>query len=319
MTLLNIFTFKQFAFFPLFLLISGGNSTVIYTDISQDTLTLGDRIELTVSLVIPKGVQIIPPETETGFGNFIIKSWDSDKIEREASDSIAFKYLLTTYTVEPCSIPALPYIEVKEGGNDTLYSDSIPMRIISVITSEEGDTIKLKDIKPQQLAGKPSLLWLWVLLGLVLIAAGIFLSRYFWIKSRKPPPPPPPKPPYEEAIEALAALENKQLLTKGLLREYVFELSDILKRYMGRRFESNAAEYTTEEILEWIQTPPFHAELIKPMEWFFDYTHPVKFAKVIPEVVTVKKLYDETVSFIEKTRPTVSEAQKATPKKEEKR
>lgn len=319
MKLLNIFTFKQFAFLLLLFLASLGNSTIIYTGISQDTLTIGDRVELTVSLVVPKDAQVIPPETDAGFGNFIIKNLNTEKIERKASDSIAFKYLLTTYTVEPCSIPALPYIEVKEDGNDTLYSDTIPMRIISVITANQGDTIKLKDIKPQQSAGKPSLLWLWIILGLALIAAGIFLGRYFWIKSRKPPPPPPPKPPYEEAIEALAMLENKQLITRGLLREYVFELSEILKRYMGRRFESNAAECTTEEILEWLQTAPFDAKLIKPMEWFFDYTHPVKFAKVIPEAVTVRKLYDETVSFIEKTRPTLSETQKDSPDEGEKK
>ena len=303
----------------LLFLAFGGNATIIYTFINQDSLTIGDRIELTVSLVVPKDAQVIPPETDTGFGNFIIKSLNTDKIERKASDSIAYKYLLTSYTVEPCSIPALPFIEVKEEGNDTLYSDTIPMRIISVITANQGDTIKLKDIKPQQTAGKPSLLWLWVILGLVLITAAIFVGRYLWIKSRKPPPPPPPKPPYDEATEALAILENKQLITRGLLREYVFELSEILKRYMGRRFESNAAECTTEEILEWLQTASFDAKLIKLMEWFFDYTHPVKFAKLIPEVVTVRKLYDEAVSFIEKTRPALSESQKAPAKEEEKR
>lgn len=316
---INTLTGKMVPLLLLLLFTSGGNSSIIYTDISQDTLTIGDRIELTVSLVVPKDAQVISPETDAGFGNFTVKNWNTSRTKRDASDSIAFNYLITTYTVEPCSIPALPFVEVKEGGNDTLYSDSIPMRIISVIKANKGDTIKLKDIKPQQSAGKPSLLWLWIVTGLVLVTAGIFIGRYFWIKSRKPPPPPPPKPPYEEAIEALAILENKQLLTKGLLREYVFELSDILKRYMGRRFNSNAAECTTEEILEWLQTAPFNATLIKSMEWFFDYTHPVKFAKVIPELVTIRKLYDEAESFIEKTRPTAGKAQKAPSEEEEKK
>ena len=319
MKLINVLTGSTISLLLLLLLTFESYSSIIYTDISQDTLTIGDRIELTVSLIVPKDAQIIPPETDAGFGNFTVKSWDTKKTERNASDSIAFKYLLTTYTVEQCSIPALPFVEVNEDGGDTLYSDTIPMRVISVITGNKGDTIRLKDIKPQQIAGKPSFLWFWVFFIIGMIASGIYVGRYFWLQSRKPPPPPPPKPPYEEAIEALAMLEGKQLLTKGLLREYVFELSDILKRYMGRRFNSNAAEYTTEEILEWIQTAPFDKKLIQPMEWFFDYTHPVKFAKVIPEVVTVKKLYDAAKSFIENTRPIAGKALKAPSEEEEKK
>lgn len=313
MKFINLITNNLISLLLLLLVTFESYSSVIYTDISQDTLTIGDRIELSVSVIVPKDAQVIPPETDMGFGNFTVKNWDTNRTQRDASDSIAYNYIITTYSVEPCSIPALPFVEVKEEGNDTLFSDSIPMRVISVITGNKGDTIKLKDIKPQQTAGKPTLVWLWIILILVLIIAGIIAGRYFWIKSRKPPPPPPPKPPYEEAIEALAMLESKQLLTKGLLREYVFELSDILKRYMGRRFDSNAAENTTEEILEWIGTAPFEEKLIQPMEWFFDYTHPVKFAKVIPEVVTVRKLYDTAESFIEKTRPTVTQGQKETP------
>ncbi len=298
-----------FSFFVV-LLLSWSYASVIYTDISQDSLTLGEKIELTVSLVIPSGAQIIPPETDAGIGKFTVKSWDSDRIARKTSDSLSYKYLLTIYEVEQCSIPALPFVEVKDDRHDTLYSDTIPMRVISVIVANKGDTITLKDIKPQLKAGRPSLLWLWILLFIGGIVGLIFLIRYLWLRSRKPPPPPPPKPPYEEAIEALARLEDKQLLTKGLLREYVFELSEILKRYTGRRFECNAAEYTTEEMLQWLPFAPFDAVLIKSMEWFFDTTHPVKFARMVPDRTTVKQLYDETRLFIEKTKPGSEKDQK---------
>jgi hypothetical protein len=189
------------------------------------------------------------------------------------------------------------------------------MQMGSVIDADSGDTIRFKDLKAQQIAGSPSLLWLWITISLLTLAGLIFLFRYLWIKSRKPPPPPPPIPPYDEAVEALAALRRKELIEKGLLREYVFELSDILKRYMGRQFDSNAAEYTTEEMVDYIKTAPFESELKKTMEWFFSTTHPVKFAKMVPETKTVKQLYDETVLFIHKTRPSL-ENEKKQPLKE---
>lgn len=284
-------------------------ATVIYTDISQDSLTLGEKLQFTVSLVTPQGAQIIPPETENGFGKLIVKNYNENKIENKNYDSTAYIYILTIYEIEQCSIPKLPFIEVKGDKFDTLYSDLIPIRAISVITANENDTVQLKDLKGQQTAGTPSLLWLWVLLSIITIAGIIYLIRYLWIKSRKPPPPPPPKPPYDEAIEALGKLQNKNLLTKGLIREYVFELSEILKRYIDRRFDSNAADFTTEEMLQWLKTIPFKADLCKIAEWFFNTTHPVKFAKMIPDNTTVKQLYDETHLFIEKTRPSSNQTE----------
>jgi hypothetical protein len=313
---MKLYRTRLFKFTIIFLLFfSSGYTSIQYTNISQRRLTIGDKIELSVALVVSKGVQIIPPETEDGFGKFIVKNWSSDKIERNTSDSITYKYLLSIYEVEQCSIPALPFIVHTGDKTDTLFSDLIPMQMGSVIDADSGDTIRFKDLKAQQIAGSPSLLWLWITISLLTLAGLIFLFRYLWIKSRKPPPPPPPIPPYDEAVEALAALRRKELIEKGLLREYVFELSDILKRYMGRQFDSNAAEYTTEEMVDYIKTAPFESELKKTMEWFFSTTHPVKFAKMVPETKTVKQLYDETVLFIHKTRPSL-ENEKKQPLKE---
>jgi len=291
--------------FILLMLIVCGYSTVLFNTISKRELSIGDNIDFIVSILAPSKTKIIPPETDAGFGNFIVKEWDNFRVEKKSCDSIVFKYTITSYTVERCSIPALPFIVLNDKKNDTLYSDTIPMKVISVIaqSAKQGDTVRLKDIKPQQKAGTPSLLWLWILIAAGVVAALLFYSRSYWMNRKKSAPPPPPKPPYEEAIEALAQLEAKEYLIKGMFREYVFELSEILKRYMGRRFSINAADWTTEEVLEWISTAPFEAEHCRSMEWFFTTTHLVKFAKVIPDTATVRQLMDETKLFIQKTRP----------------
>lgn len=283
--------------------------SLIYTNLTQDSLTVGDRIQLTVSVVVPQGAQVIPPETHQGFGNLVVKSWNTETVQRNRSDSVSFQYVLTAYTVEPCSLPPLPFIQINENRPDTLYSDPRAIRIISVITAQEGDTIGLKDIKPPLITGTPSLIWVWVLLGIVGAVGIIMLIRYWLEKRKRPPLPPPPKPPYEEAKEALKALERKQYLVKGMIREFIFELSEILKRYLGRRYESNALEYTTEEILEWIGTAPIDSTLKRTVEWFFNITHPVKFARMVPDSTTVKQLYDEVSLFVERTRPGMEQSE----------
>ena len=121
-------------------------------------------------------------------------------------------------------------------------------------------------------------------------------------------------PPYEEAIEALALLEAKQYLVKRLVREYVFELSDIFKRYLERRFEVNAAEFTTEEMLDWIKASKLAPEDRKVCEWFFYTTDPVKFAKWLPDNDTLYRFGADVRQVIERTKPAPIAAAQATDK-----
>jgi hypothetical protein len=118
----------------------------------------------------------------------------------------------------------------------------------------------------------------------------------------------PFKPPYEEAMEALDRLEAKHYVAKGMIREYAFELSEIAKRYIKRRFEVQAAEFTTEELLDWAKRSPLQPAERKTAEWFFSTTDPVKFAKWLPDNDTVYRFGADIRSFVEKTRPQASQA-----------
>jgi hypothetical protein len=244
-----------------------------------------------------------PPSTERGFGPMAIKEWRSDRSQRKSSDSLSYSYLLTMYSVEPCSIPRLPYIVFTEGKQDTFYSEMKPIRVVSLLAKAGKDSVQLRDLKAQQMAGKPSLLWLWLLLGAAGAIGIVFLVRHLYRKFKSPPPPPPPKPPYEEAIEALQVLEARQYPSQGLVREYVFEMSDIFKRYIGRRFEVNAAEFTTEEMHAWIKRSPLGESLRRSLSWFFNTTDPIKFARLIPEADTLGRFGTEVRSFLEETKP----------------
>ncbi|MBN1983823.1 MAG: hypothetical protein JW795_19970, partial [Chitinivibrionales bacterium] len=281
-------------------------ASVIYTSLSSDTLTVGDIIELRISLVTPPNSVIKPPLLQDSIGPIVIKNQMTRSVSRKNSDSTCFSYLLTVYDAVQCTIPRLTYtIEKDSAHRDSLWCEPIPLRVISVLQGNEGDTLKIKDIKPQQIAGTPSYTWLWILCGFILLTVLFFMIRRF-LKRRQQikTDVPPPKPPYEEAVEALAALEAKKYLQKGLVREYVFELSEIFKRYIERRFTVSAAEFTTEEMIEWIGFSTLDEPLKKNSVWFFDTTHPVKFAKAIPDSACIEKLLSEVKYFLEKTRVT---------------
>jgi hypothetical protein len=277
-----------------------GQAAVIYSTVDKRQLSVGDRVYLTVTLMVPKGASVTPPDPAGSFGALTVKEWNSRKSSLAKADSIAFDYAVTTYKAENCTIPSLPYVLENGTHYDTLKTESIPLTVIPLCRSDSADIMGLK---PQQVTGKRPLLWLWLLLASGGAIAAVLTTGYYIRKRKKPPPPPPPRPPYEEAADSLDALDAKQYLLKGMVREYVFELSEILKRYIERRFYVNAAEFTTEEMLAWLGISPLDKERKNSMEWFFRAADPVKFARFLPERDTVGRFGPEVRGFIEATKP----------------
>ncbi|MBD3343953.1 MAG: hypothetical protein GF401_02700 [Chitinivibrionales bacterium] len=292
-------TGSVFAFLTAFT----ATAATLTTSLSSDSLTVGDRIEYTVTLTVPKNVTVVPPEIEQDFGILAVKDYREDQVELDRKtkrDTLVYRYMLTTYKVEPCSIPALPYVIVEENIPDTIMTKPVPLRVHSVITA---DTADLKDLKPQQVAGNRPLIWLWIGLALYVITGFILGAKFHWGKRRWVAPPPPPKPPYEEAIMALKDLETKQYLKQGHVKPFTFGLSDILKRYISRRYDVFAAEYTTGEMLEWLEQAQIEPEPKKKAQWFFKTSDPIKFARYVPDMDTLYTLEKEARNFVEKTRP----------------
>ena len=274
----------------------------ITTSINKKSLSVGEIIHFRVSINAPKGAECITPEPEQVFGTISVKEWNLSRKNNDQSDSIYIDYNLTTYIPENCTIPSIPYIIQTQSSSDTLFTDSISLQIVSVITGPDS-TIDIKDLKPQQIAGSAPKWWLWIssiITGIVLL---VFVLLFVMKKLKKEPLPPPPIPPYEEAIHALGVLHGKRLIEKGLIREYVFELSEIFKRYIERRFSINASEFTSEEMITWSGASGLDKKLKSSIGWFFRTTDPVKFARIIPDTSTFERFSNEVTTFLEATKP----------------
>ncbi len=276
------------------------SGTVITTSISSRKLSVGDLLHFTVNIITAKGATVYPPTPETDFGSVTVREWNLHKTEREKSDSLSYEYIITTYKPEPCTIPELSFRIESGGSADTLKTEAIALQVVSVLPA---DTVDIMGLKGPFRAGRPPRWWLWltgIAAAILLISFGsIWLSR----RLRKVPPPPPPVPPYEEAIEALRGLGAKKYIERGLYREYVFELSEIFKRYIGRRFSCNATDFTTEEMIAWTGAADLPKKQSSRIEWFFRTTDPVKFARQIPETQLLERLLNEVKEFLEETRP----------------
>src|SRR5207247_2306560 len=86
-----------------------------------------------------------------------------------------------------------------------------------------------------------------------------------------------PLPPWEEALRALEALPRQEWLATGQVKRYYYALSEVLKRYIERRFDFDAAEQTTPEMLASMRAhkTPMRDEVAR----FFGRSALVKYAK----------------------------------------
>ncbi len=170
----------------------------------------------------------------------------------------------------------------------------------------------IKDIKPPVYFPRNYFLLSLIAVGIVLIAAA-FLIMFLLKKYRDKKAEllfEPPVPAHQKAYEALRRLKKKNLPRIGKTKEYYFELSDIVRRYLEDRFYLRAPEMTTEEFLYALSESDdlngTHKNLLKG---FLNHCDLVKFAKYAPSqketdesFFLAQKLIDETRGVSEKAK-----------------
>jgi hypothetical protein len=128
-----------------------------------------------------------------------------------------------------------------------------------------------------------------LIIGLIVLAgAGIGFGAAWLIRrwlERRPKVEAPwvdPRPAHVIALEALGKLEAERLPEQGLIKEFYFRLSEIVRQYLERRYGFAAPEMTSDEIRNAIAGLALHQHARIAIEDFLFETDLVKFADASP-------------------------------------
>ena len=158
-----------------------------------------------------------------------------------------------------------------------------------------GAAIQLRDIRDPVPIGA-GLWWLWVIAGIALVAALI------WMLKRKKKPKINPAlfiPPHRRAKDRLRGA------TELISNPYLFcsLVSDVLRTYLEERFSLHAPDRTTEEFLEEMRRSPALTEAQKGfLRNFLNQCDLVKFARMEPAEPELRALLDAAVKLIDETQ-----------------
>ncbi len=147
----------------------------------------------------------------------------------------------------------------------------------------------------------------YVAIGLAAALAGILLGlalyRLLRRRLRKPKPPPPPRPAHVVALEALDRLASSDMLDRGELREFVFSVSEVVRKYLGDRFGFESLELTTTELLEELRKVALVGITLEEVEAFSRDCDLVKFAKYVPSRKEAEDILAGAYDIVRKSKP----------------
>lgn len=256
-------------------------------DVKLDTADILIGEQTTIHLTVTtdrERVVVCPIPTEAlmpGVEVLSISQADSSVIDNRLI--IKQDILITSFDSSLYLLP--PFIVVD--GRDTISSDQVALKVSTVPVNADKPE-EFYDIK--NIWNAPFVLadyypWIFgVLLALfVLCVIGYMIQRYRNRKSLIPFKKEEPKlPPHEQAIQELNRIKSRKLWQQGLDKEYYTQITEALRHYISGRYQVNAMEKTSEEILDIIECENDAQSVYHTLKQILHLADFVKFAKFHP-------------------------------------
>ena len=253
---------------------------------STKNIKIGEQIEYKISVQAPADATVLFPEGQTFGALEMVKTNPTDTLKEAGKFRLEKAYYLTQFDEGKYTIPQQK-IQIS---HKDFYTDSLLVEVHNVAV----DTLKqpLYDAKPIADVTSPSssLLWLWIVLGIVALLLTAAASYFFVFRKKKLSAEEERKklPPFERAIQDLKDLQNSKYLIESQHKAYYTRLTDIVKEYLEDEVHILAKESTTDELLAKIndlqQNGKLHlsAETISNLKRVLQNADLVKFAKSKP-------------------------------------
>lgn len=222
--------------------------------LDSTNILLGDQVILRLEVKQPQNAKIaFPSLSDTLTPNVeIVKRSKIDTVKLKNDRLHIYQNLtITSFDSGQHQIPPIYFKLDYDGLTDSLKTSPVTLNVHSFnVDLKKGITdiktpydahITLKEASPY-------------ILGTIVALAVIFLILYAIRRSKRGveqqgPPPRPLEPPHIIALRDLERVKQEALWKEEKIKQYYSELTDVVRTYIEYRFEVQAMESTTDEIL----------------------------------------------------------------------
>ena len=268
--------------------------------VDKAVATTGDVITYSVEIETAPGLEAEMPEPGADIAGFRIIDLGRDPERSRGERTISRRWyrlradLVGSYILPPIEVTATS----EDGTMQSIETSEIFVEVQSVLPAD-GAAQDIRDVKPLR-DPPPSPIWPWVLMAAaVLVLVGLWL---WWRRRRRRAEIERRVPPHELAYQELDRLRRTDFEDLAQLREYYFQISEVLRRYVEGRWGLNATDLTTEEILpRLVDLQGLDADQEQGFEQFLHATDRVKYAAQVPQEREIEETYELALGFVEST------------------
>lgn len=255
---------------------------VVSASIDSTMLMLGDQTDLHLSVTHEASEQVQMPV----YGEMLQEGIEI--VDRSAIDTTALpdgRVQMTqdlTLTSFKDSLFAIQPLYVTSG-EDTFWTEPMALNVIQPFEVDSSLAITdIKDIEKAPIWWWGIFRWVLLALGCVLLAVGGYYLWRWYRKHRKPEEetiyPELLRPADEVALEKLDEIKAQKIWKDGKVKEYQTELTDVVREYIGRRFDVHSTEKTSDETLQEMKSK-VNKDLYTRLKSMLQLADLVKFAK----------------------------------------
>ena len=288
---------------------------VVSASIDSTMLMIGDQTAMHLSVTQEANERVEMPV----FGETLQDGIEI--VDRSAVDTttlpdgrLQLSQELTLTSFKDSLFPVAP-IAVVSGG-DTFWTEPMALNVIQPF--EVDSSLAITDIKDIEKA--PIYWWgilRWILLVLAVI--GLFVGAYYgvlwyrkhFLKEEEVIEPELLRPADEVALEKLDEIKAQKIWKDGKVKEYQTELTDVVREYIGRRFDVQSTEKTSDETLRAMK-PLIDKELFAKLSKMLQLADLVKFAKWHTTPDENEQALSTAYEFVNETREVINDEMSAT-------
>jgi hypothetical protein len=232
----------------------------------------------------------------------------TSRIPKDDRAETTFRIPLADYASLDPEVPAIALrVDGPEGARQLVVpAKKLPLR--SLVAQEHAPSLERAHRGPKPPVPVIVRSWLWAFLLGSLAAAAAATALLVHLRRRRAAraaPPPLPPTPEEEAMARLVALKKRAPWERGLARPAVFELSEIVRVYLGKRLRFDALDLTTEELLSELRRLRILGLDLQELTQELAWQDLVKFAKAEPSGDDCMRAIDRAASLVDRTRAVV--------------
>jgi hypothetical protein len=283
--------------------------------VDRTTVTVGDRIHVTLTLTLPAGAQVDRTAIEQQFGplEIIYAALPEERPLPDGRTELRLGYDAALFRVGPAELPSITAtFRIPTGESGSVASAPVPITVESVIPAGDA-AAEIRDLKPQaEIARASAVNWRLLALAALVIAAVVVLAVVISRRRRRPlavPPPVESEPgsPEDTARAALDRVAALGLLDHGEVKEFHALLAQIIRRYLTERHGFPGYAMTTTELrrsMEGYGVDRWQARLVAGL---LTESDAVNYAQYVPARVRCEANLEMAYQIVELGRPPLPE------------